>query len=242
MNKLLATLVLFLFTAVSYCQEVIYDSNAEHRPVAAFTSIDLSGTITLYLSQGTETGVAISAGDQKYNSKIKTEVHGGVLKISVDGGTWNTFGLSNQKLKAYVSVKDITRLGVSGASMVIISGSIAADALNIGITGASEVKGNITVTHLNLDITGASVARLGGTATDALIDATGAARVYSYNLKADKCNANSTGASTIRITVNKELNADASGGASISYRGEGVTGIINASSGASIKKRTGSGD
>ncbi|MEJ7684317.1 MAG: DUF2807 domain-containing protein [Segetibacter sp.] len=58
----------------------------------------------------------------------------------------------------------------------------------------------------------------------------------------DKCKASSSGASNIRVTVNGELNADASGGSTIYYKGAGVGKVLNTSAGASIKSRSGNDD
>jgi hypothetical protein len=42
----------------------------------------------------------------------------------------------------------------------------------------------------------------------------------------------------VRITVNKELSAEASGGSTIYYKGEGVIRDVNTSAGASLKKKS----
>jgi hypothetical protein len=239
-----AFLMLMSIVSVIYsaqAQEVIYDQNAEIRRVGKFTGIELSGTISLYLSQGNETGVAVSAGEEKYNSKIKTEVKNGVLQISVDAGMWNGFSWTNKKLKAYVSVVDLTRLEVSGASLATIGGTLKAKALKVDVSGASEIKGSIEVENLNLDISGASVTRFTGTSKTLHIEASGACRVNGFDLKAESAKVDASGASHITLLVNKELNANASGGSSIQYRGEPTTTNVNASSGASIKRKN-SGD
>lgn len=218
-------------------QDVVYDENVEPRTVPEFSAIEVSGSISLYMSQSNDYAVAISAGDQKNNSKIKTEVKNGVLKISVDGGLWNGMGWANRKLKAYVSFKSIRALNISGASFVTSSGPITLDELRIGVSGASEVKTEIHVKQLDLDISGASVARLSGSADNASIDASGATKVSSYDLAINSCKAAASGASSIRITANKELNASASGGANIYYKGLASVVNINSSRGADIKKQ-----
>lgn len=218
-------------------QDVVYDENVEPRTVTEFSAIEVSGSISLYLSQGNEYGLAISAGDQKNNSKIKTEVKNGVLKISVDGGLWNGMGWANRKLKAYVSFKSIKGLNISGASFVTSNAPINVDALNIEVSGASEIKAEINVKELDVDISGASVARLSGSADNANIDASGATKVSSYDLAVNSCKAAASGASSIRITANKELNASASGGANIYYKGTASMVNINSSRGADIKKQ-----
>src|SRR4051812_22311681 len=143
-------------------QNIVYDENAEVRTVEAFSGIDVSGAVSLYLSQGDVQGVAVSAGEAKYNNKIRTVVKDGVLHISVDAGVWNGFNWTNKKLKAYVTVTNLSRLEVSGASYVSISGNITGSDLKMDVSGASEVKGVINVGKLNMDVSGASVARLSG--------------------------------------------------------------------------------
>lgn len=241
--KYLILLIMFIGGGLAcYAQNIVYDENAEVRTVEKFISIEVSGAVSLYLAQGSVQGVAVSAGEAKYNNKIKTEVKNGVLHISVESGVWNGFNWTTRKLKAYVTATELKRLEVSGASYVSISGGIKSDDLQIDISGASEIKGDLTVDKLNLDISGASVARLAGTARNALIDASGACKVNSYDLSLETCKASSSGASNIKITVTGELNADASGGSNIYYKGQGIAKVLNTSAGASIKNRSGSDD
>lgn len=236
-------LILIIITAFSLnAQNVVYDENAEVRTVEKFSGIEVSGAVFLYLSQGNTPGVAVSAGDEKYNDKIKTEVRNGVLKISVDGGVWNGFNWTNRKLRAYVTATEINSLDISGASYVSISGTLQSDNLKMDVSGASEMKGTVNVNRLNIDISGASVMRLAGMAKAGIIDASGAAKVNSYSLIIDNCKVTSSGAANIRVTVNNELNADASGGSSVYYKGTGVGKVLNTSAGASIKSRSGNDD
>lgn len=231
-------LILLITTAFfAKAQNVVYDENAEVRTVGNFNGIEASGAVFLYLSQGSTTGVAVSAGDEKYNNKIKTEVKNGTLKISVEGGVWNGFNWTNRKLRAYVTVTELNSLDVSGASYVSISGTLKSDELKLDVSGASEIKGIVNVNSLNMDISGASVSKLAGIVKEANIDASGAAKVDNYSLMVDKCKASSSGASSIRVTVNNELNADASGGSNIYYKGAGIGKVLNTSAGASIKNR-----
>ncbi|MCW3108384.1 MAG: hypothetical protein JWQ09_2890 [Segetibacter sp.] len=242
MKSVILLILMVLGGFVGNAQNIVYDENAEVRVVERFSGIEVSGSVSLYLSQGSVQGVAISAGEAKYNNKIKTEVKNGVLRISVEGGVWNGFNWTNRKLKAYVTVTDINRLEVSGASYASITGALRGDDLKLDVSGASEIKGMINVNKLNLDISGASVARLSGTAKDGLIDASGACKVNGYDLSIETCKASSSGASNIKVKVTGELNANASGGSNIYYKGSGIAKVMNASSGASIKNRSDSDD
>lgn len=242
MKKIILFLILITQITFTKAQNIVYDENAEARVAESFSSIDVSGTVFLYLSQGLIQGVAVSAGEAKYNEKIKTEVKDGVLHISVIGGVWNSFNWTNRKLKAYVTVIDLKQLEVSGASYVSTSGPLKGNELNIDVSGASELKGILNVNKLNMHISGASVAKVAGSVGEASIDASGAGKINGYDLNVQKCAVSSSGASGIKITVSGELNANASGGSKIYYKGPGTVKVTNASAGATIINRSGNND
>ncbi len=240
MKSAVSLIFLLLTTICANAQNVVYDENAEIRVVGEFTGIEVSGTVSLYLSQGNTQGVAVSAGDFKYNNKIKTEVKNGVLHISVEGGMWNGFNWANKKLKAYVTVINLNRIEASGATYVSTSGTIKSDALKLEISGASEIKGELNVAKLNIDVSGASVAKLTGRAGNAIIDASGAATIGGYNFEIDSCKASTSGASGVRVFVKDQLIADASGGSFIYFKGTPLSTNLNSSAGSTIKNKTGS--
>jgi len=240
MKKLvLCVLINALFICGVQAQQIVYDENAEQRQVENFTAIEVSGSMQVYLAQGSENALAVSAGHVKYNSKIKTEVKNGTLRISVDGGVWNGMGWTDRKLTAYVTVKELKKIDISGASVIAISETFSADVLKIDVSGASEIKGNLALSTLNIDISGASVVRFTGKVANALISASGASRFNSYNLVSEMCKADASGAASIQLTATSALSANASGGANIYYKGNPTTINVHSSAGASIKKRDG---
>jgi hypothetical protein len=215
---------------------VIEDPNAVLRPVKGYHGIEVSGAINLYLSPGDQETVAVSARDIKWRDRIRTEVVDGILKIWLDAKGWS---LGNNKLKAYVSFTTLNKLNASGASDVYVDGVIAGPSLSISLSGASDFKGAIKVDELRLNQTGASDAHITGIVTGlATIESGGASDVKGYDLVIQNCNARATGASDIRITVNKELNANASGASSIYYKGEGVIRDLHSSGASSVSKKS----
>lgn len=220
----------------SFAQETINDKNAELREIGSFNAIKVSGAIEVYLSQGASHAVAVSASEVKYRDKIKTEVVNNTLKIYFDGDklSWN---MGNKKLKAYVSFTDINSLEANGASTFKISGTITGNNLSVKLTGASDMSGNIKFSKLIADISGASDIRLSGSVDDITIDASGASDVKSYDLSANGCSVNATGASDVRITVNKEISAQATGASSVFYKGEAVVKNVRTTGASSVAKR-----
>src|SRR5690349_17195037 len=111
MKKLLSVFTFALLFAAASAQE-IKDPNVEVRPLKGFNSIRVSNAIDLYLSQGEEEAVAVSADKIAWREHIKTSVKDGVLTISYEN-TGDGFKMGNRKLKAYVSVKNLVSLHAS---------------------------------------------------------------------------------------------------------------------------------
>jgi hypothetical protein len=223
MKKVVALFVCCLLVSLARAQEtVIMDPNAQLRPAKGYHGIRVSDAIDLYLSEGKEEKVVISAKDLKIRDRIKTEVVDGILILRLEG-SWKWWKMGNQKMKAYVSYTMLDEITASGASNVYVDGVIAGDKLSLNLSGASDFKGAIKVNSLSLDQSGASDSQITGQVSGAAtIRSSGASDVKGYDLMIEDCSAHASGASDIRITVNKQLDADASGASSIYYKGGGV--------------------
>ncbi len=235
-------LVLLFAIAALYAQSqtTINDANAEVRKVSSsFNAIKVSHSIDLYLTQSNDEAIAVSATESKYRDRIKTEVQNGVLRIWFDDESWRLLSnQGNKKLKAYVSFKSINKLTASGASDVYVTGVIKADQFTLDLSGASDFKGAIDVNVLDLEQSGASDADITGSARTVNAEASGASDLKGYNLVSDNCTAHASGASDIKITVNKELSAKATGASGIHYKGNAVIKEIKSSGASSISKRS----
>ena len=234
MKKLFLFLLMALPLALMAQKQVINDENAQPRQIGSFHAIRVSNAIDLYLSQSDEEALAVSAIKPEFRDRIKTVVEDGVLKITYedDGKWWK----GNKKLKAYVSFKTLDKLVANGASDVVVTGVIKANELVLSMGGASDFKGAIEANLLDVSLSGASDAQVQGKVTVLKIDANGASDFKGFDLVVDNCNADASGASDIRITVNKELNVRASGASGVHYRGDGVIRDLKSSGASSVKK------
>lgn len=239
MSKVLAFVVGCLLAVSVRAQEtVIRDPNAQLRPAKGYHGIRVSNAIDLYLSQGTEERVVVSAKDPKLRDRIKTEVVDGVLIIKVEG-TWKWWRAGNNKIKAYVSYTTLDEITASGSSDVFVDGVISGEKLALTLSGASDFKGAIKVNSLVLDQSGASDSQITGQVSGtATIKSSGASDVKGYDLVVEECSAHASGASDIRITVNKQLDADCSGASSVYYKGPGALRESHSSGASDIHHKT----
>lgn len=214
---------------------IINDPNVQPRAVGSFHSIRVSDAIDLYISQDETESLAVSALKDEYRDRIKTVVEDGVLTITFDNNRFNFHG--SMKLRAYIAFKELKRLHASGASDVIVTGAIKGAELSVEMSGASDFKGAVDLGSFNLKLSGASDAQVNGTATTVTIDASGASDLKGFDLKTDYCNVETSGASDVQITVNKELSAKASGASDVYYKGAATIKNLQASGSSSVKKR-----
>jgi hypothetical protein len=242
MKKALLIFLVLIPIACLQAQQTINDPNAEAREAKNFHAISVSNAFDIYLSQGSDEAVAVSASEQKYRDNIGVEVRDGVLKIwfKEEGKFWKSLSGDKMKLKAYVSFKNIDKLTASGACDIRIQGEITADNLDIHLSGASDIKegGKINAKKLSVDMTGASDVNISGSATELHIGATGASDFKGFDFAVDYCDIHASGASSINITVNKELSAHATGASDIHYKGDGLIKEIKTSGASNISKRS----
>ena len=230
---LLPVLTLIAFTFSGFAQKKISDANAQERAAKDFKGISVSHAFDVYLTQGNEEKVVVSASEEKYLQYITVEVKNGVLYIGWD----KKFDFKgNKKLKAYISYKTINSLRASGACDVEIVGTLAADDLDIDLSGASDLKGKLTVRNLKVDMSGSSDMKISGEANEAKMRLSGACSFKGFEFATGVCDVRATGASDVKITVNKELSADLSGASDISYKGTGTVRDVKSSGASSIRK------
>lgn len=236
-------IIFFIFCALAATvviaqNTVVTDKNAEVRKASGFHGVHIASGIDLYISQGSNEGVAVSANEPKYRDNIKVEVENGILKIYYDGGMGLHFSFGNAKnMKAYVTIKDISELGASGGSDVYVQGSLQSSNLNLHLSGGSDFHGKVDAGIISVKASGGSDVKISGTAANATVDVNGGSDFIGYDLISETCSIEASGGSDVYITVNKEMNVHASGGSDVSYKGNGVIKNYSTSGSSDVHKK-----
>lgn len=181
-------------------------SASQIRNLNGFSGVDVGGVFHVEITAGRDFEVEVESDDNLLQF-IKTEVSGGVLKIST-----NERIRSHTPLRVRISAPDIQNLDASGASKVTLTG--------------------IKNSKLTLDTSGASKIRLEGETAALTVDVSGASGVDAENLKAENADVDASGASHVSVFVTNRLISGASGASKIGYRGNPAS-IEKNSSGAS---------
>ncbi|HEU4575625.1 MAG TPA: head GIN domain-containing protein [Chitinophagaceae bacterium] len=239
MKKIIVSICGWLLAGTLSAQQV-NDPNAELRDAKNFHSIKVSSAFDVYLTQGNEETVAVSASDEKFKEHIKVEVDAGVLRIWLDADKkfWKGWNTGKMKLRAYISFKTLEKLEASGACDLNIVGVIKSDDLKIDLSGASDLKGKLDIGKLAIQMSGASDANVSGRVAQLKADLSGACDFKGYDLETEYCDVDASGASGMKITVNKELTADLSGASDLYYKGSGLIREIKTSGSSKISRKS----
>lgn len=231
MKKLL---LLFVLVGINYCvsAQVIRDPNVSLRSAKNFHALDVSNSFTIYLTQSDEEMLAVSGETAEATEGIRAEVRNGTLFISYAGKG----GAITKNLKAYISFKQLETINASGNCDIDIVGEWKAGDVAFHLVGASDMKGTIVANTLSINLTGASDLNLKGKAAQLSLRMSGATKFKGNELITDYCELKASGASDVKIYVNKEMSGQASGASEVRYAGEGIIRDFKTTGVSSISK------
>jgi len=243
MNKLktniltlsLLSSVLFLFSCDVYNEHVRPSSNITTRNESfeGYNMIDASHAFQVYVTfSDTEETIEIEANDNLHQY-IEVKKINNTLRIGLRN---NISVRGSATMNAYITTKHVDAFAASGASKIILESPLDTDDTYIHLSGASSFYGDIQTLNLLADLSGASVAKVSGTSSDLDVEASGASLFKDYGFETDNLHADISGASNIYLTVQNEIEVEASGASNLKYKGNGVIVYQDISGASSVKK------
>jgi len=226
----------FTLSAVMGQNTVIRDQNAVSRQVADFHAIHVSTGIHLFLTQGNEKGVAVSASQPEYRDRIQTEVKNGVLNIYYDTEKWKWFDMHGKELRVYVSCVTLDGLEASSGAKVEVDGTIKSDNFTMEFSSGAKFSGKVQASDLKVEHSSGAQSTISGTAGHLQASATSGSHLHGYDLVAGICEVSANSGGGIDISVEKEMEVSAHSGGRIRYQGAGVIKEVHTGSGGSVKR------
>lgn len=196
---------------------------SQNRTVSGFKGLSVSGGFAVELTQGSKEGVRIEAQENLLNS-IQTEVKNGVLHIFTSDNI-----STNKGLKAYVTVRELNSVDISGGVKVTGTSTFKTDAFDLDMSGGSKVQLALNAKRLKVDMSGGSKVILTGRADEVVMDMSGASNVDASELEAKRVRVEASGASKVQVYAKETLNVNASGATKVGYKGNpSVTSSVSA--------------
>jgi hypothetical protein len=218
--------------------------------ISDFNGVEVSNAFEFEISQSKNFSVMVSTHENVVDN-LDLSKSGTSLIVRLKDGRFTT-----PSPRVTVTMPDLQKLMVSGASKGNVRDFKSTNALNAKVSGASQVNVNMEsgVTKLDLSgsskmtgtlkstdtrlmISGASRCELNGASGSTDIEVSGASQVNTGNLTMQNANVNLSGASTATINTRGTLNVDASGASTLNYLGNPVLNNVKVNGASKINSK-----
>lgn len=227
----IAAIVICLSMAMSRRHTITPSGNqvTETRSVARFSEVSVSGGITVYLQQGSDQKVVVRT-DRNAKNYVETEVRDGKLRVRYA----ENVQVRRIKTDVYVTAREIKRLAVSSGADIEIKGTLKGDMLVLTASSAGDIEGRVEYNSVSATASSGGDIEVAGTASKVSASASSGSDIDFGDLRAKIASASASSGANIEVWATQTLNATASSGADISYRGNPKDININRSSGGSV--------
>lgn len=212
--------------------------------VQGFSEVRVSSAIEFEITQSEEYSVK-ATGHEKLLEHLKVEVSGQTLTLGFEHNAMACIGRHRPdgEVRAVVTMPELKRLVVSGASKGTARGFKSSQDLNLELSGASQAEidieaGKATVTasgagrvtgelkaqDTRLTLSGASRCQLLGAGGDTHLDSSGASQADLSQFQIRNADVHISGAGRAKINMDGTLNVHLSGASSLESKGNIVLG------------------
>jgi hypothetical protein len=179
--------------------------------------------------------VAVSADKTEHRDNIVTVVENGILRIHYKTRTGSVNKKNESKnLKAYVSYKTLDKLCATTGAEVKINGVLKGVSFDMKANTGAMIDGDIAIENLMLDQNTGSKVTLSGKATTLKADGSTGSKLMGERLLTTTCNVNVNTGAKVWIQAEKELQAKASTGAQVRYKGAASVKEIKTNTGGEV--------
>jgi Putative auto-transporter adhesin, head GIN domain len=189
----------------------------ENRDLTGFTRVSYGVSGNLYINFGPEFKVVLE-GEKDVLDDIVTEVSGGKLIIKKENWRLNM----NEKVTVYITMPELTGLGVSGSGKAEIKDAVKTEDLNLSVSGSGKIfTSDVIAANLNCGISGSGDVSLGGNGniTKADISISGSGNFMGEATRIGSMDISISGSGGCSCNVTESLIAAVSGSGSVTYLG-----------------------
>lgn len=232
------SVLLFLSAFISSCGIDMFNRVDGNRNVVEqkrkihddFTKVKVSSGIDLYIRQGDRVSLTVEA-DENLHDIIITEVSNGRLKIYSEKNIWRA-----KAKKVYLTVTDIEELKATSGSDAYSENTLKVKDFELSVSSGADA--NITVEADNITTSASSGAdlRVSGKANSHNSRASSGSSIRAFALKSRNVTVKVSSGADINIHASESIDAKASSGGDIDYRGNPESVNKKTSSGGSVSK------
>jgi hypothetical protein len=189
----------------------------ETRDLKGFKRVSFGVSGNLYINFGSEFKVVLE-GEKSLLDDIETELSGDKLVIKMDNWRLNI----NDKVTVYITMPELSGLGVSGSGKAEVRDAVKAEDLDLSVSGSGKIfTAAIRATNLDCSISGSGDIILGaeGNVDNAEVSISGSGNYTGESLKIASLETSISGSGNCLCNVTESLEARVSGSGNVTYYG-----------------------
>lgn len=221
---------LFISSTTAFSQwdkriQLSHKITTEEKNIKDFTEIDAEADFEIIVRIADEESVKIEANENLHDFII-VEKEGNTLKLRLKRySTYNKQSSRNQvreKLVAHVSMKTLTAVTAKEDVVIELIDKLTTDKLTFDLEEDCTFEGEIEVNNLVADLEEDSQLDLKGSAKNFILEAEEDSSIKGYKFEVDDLEADLSGDSEAKLTVNGNINLRARGDSNFYYKGKGT--------------------
>jgi len=134
----------------------------------------------------------------------------------------------------FITTKHVDLYAGSGGSDISLQNKLFTDEVDVELSGGSSFTGDLNTTGLTVELSGGSRTDITGESDTYRVGASGGSIFRNYDFSADVLVAYLSGGSLGYVTVNNEIQVNASDGSTLHYKGEATIVKENLSGGSMV--------
>jgi predicted nucleic acid-binding protein len=195
-----------------------------------FSGIIVSTGIEVLISQKNSHSITVEA-DENLHDMIITEVQNDILKIYCNKNIWRA-----KAKKVYVTLENLALLKATSGSDVRSETVIKTNEISVTASSGADIYIEVEVENLETNATSGADLMIFGTATNHAARATSGSAIDAYSLKSNNVIVEATSGANIRAYASKKIEARATSGGAINFKGNPAVINKKTTSGGSISK------
>lgn len=205
----------------------------EDREVGNFSSLDIGGVFTVYVSQGNTTSLEVEA-DANLMPLIDIDKSGNTLRVSIKKDShinkWTEMNL-------YIKMQEVEDISLSG--MVSLEGEtrIQGDEITLSHSGMGSTDIELMCNKFVADVSGMAKLNLSGESNQVFLDNAGMGNIEATSLKATRLKIDNSGMGNAEVYATTAIDISSSGMGKVTYTGGAEVTSLRSSGMSKVKKK-----
>lgn len=224
-----------LFTLITLGTFIVKAQSTKNVSLNSFNSVGVSAGIQLIITQSNSESARIEANSDDIDEVLLENYDG---KLNVKWKTKDSFfsKSKNRQAKVYLNYKNLKGVSASSGSLLKSTNVLKTDRLSVDASSGANLTLQLTCNNLEVSSSSGSNVKLSGSAKNIIVDSSSGSTVSALDTNTEYAKTEASSGANIQLSVSKGIEASASSGGNINYKGDAALNKKGSSRSGSVNK------